>query len=70
MLIMTSLERICCYRNSDPEPNPPHFSSDVVRVTLDYLTQKHSAHASSCVMLLATAQVTVTHLISLSFVAV
>jgi len=44
-------------RNSDPEPNPPYFSSRVVSATFDYLTQKHSAHASSCVMLLARTQV-------------
>jgi len=50
-------QSIFCYRNSDPEPNPPCFSSVVVRATFDYLTQKHSAHASSCVMLLARAQV-------------
>lgn len=48
---------IFCFRNADPEPNPPYFSTSVVRATFDYLTQKHSAHASSCVMLLARTQV-------------
>ena len=46
-------------RNSDPEPNPPYFSSRVVSATFDYLTQKHSAHASSFIMLLARSQVNV-----------
>jgi len=57
MSSIISAEKIFCCRNSDPEPNPLFFSSRVVCATFDYLTQKHSAHANSCVMLLARTQV-------------
>ncbi|XP_076466353.1 serine-protein kinase ATM-like [Babylonia areolata] len=37
----------------DPEPNPPSYSEDVVRATLDYLTQSFSGSTRSLVAVLA-----------------
>ena len=46
------------YRDSDPTPNPPHYGSDIVRCTLEYLTHSHD-NAKSLVTLLANNQVIV-----------
>jgi hypothetical protein len=54
---------ICCkliaVRDSDPEPNPPFFSSRIVLATMDYLKKAHNvgAKVSSLVQLLAKSQV-------------
>ncbi|KAK7882898.1 hypothetical protein WMY93_029072 [Mugilogobius chulae] len=37
----------------DPVPNPPHFSSHVIRSTLDYLSKCHSANHKSLVAILS-----------------
>ncbi|XP_072317352.1 LOW QUALITY PROTEIN: serine-protein kinase ATM [Eucyclogobius newberryi] len=37
----------------DPAPNPPYFSSHVIRATLDYLSKCHSANHKSLVAILS-----------------
>lgn len=40
-------------RELDPAPNPPYFSSYVIKATLDYLSKCHSANQSSTKSLVA-----------------
>ncbi|XP_074663108.1 serine-protein kinase ATM-like [Tubulanus polymorphus] len=39
-----------------PEPNPPQFSAEIVRATMEFLTQGHQARVNSLVHLLAKSQ--------------
>ena len=52
---VTGLSFLC--RSCDPEPNPPSYSEDVVRATLDYLTRSFSGNARSLVAVLAKTPV-------------
>lgn len=44
-------------RELDPAPNPPYFSSYVIKVTLDYLSKCHSASHKSLVAILSKTPV-------------
>uniref|UniRef100_A0A3B3UHQ1 Serine-protein kinase ATM n=1 Tax=Poecilia latipinna TaxID=48699 RepID=A0A3B3UHQ1_9TELE len=47
-------------RELDPAPNPPHFSSYVIKATLDYLSKCHSASHKSLVAILSkTPQISI-----------
>ncbi|XP_076591459.1 serine-protein kinase ATM isoform X1 [Chaetodon auriga] len=43
----------------DPAPNPPYFSSYVIKVTLDYLSKCHSANHKSLVAILSKAPISI-----------
>uniref|UniRef100_A0A674D9M8 Uncharacterized protein n=1 Tax=Salmo trutta TaxID=8032 RepID=A0A674D9M8_SALTR len=40
-------------RELDPAPNPPSFSSNIIKATLDYLSKCHSASHKSLVAILS-----------------
>lgn len=44
-------------RELDPAPNPPFFSSYVIKATLDYLSKCHSANHKSLVAILSKTPV-------------
>lgn len=44
-------------RELDPVPNPPYFSSHVIKATLDYLSKCHSANHKSLVAILSKTPV-------------
>lgn len=44
-------------RELDPAPNPPYFSSYVIKATLDYLSKCHSANHRSLVAVLSKTPV-------------
>lgn len=44
-------------RELDPVPNPPYFSSHVIKATLDYLSKCHSANPKSLVAILSKTPV-------------
>lgn len=44
-------------RELDPAPNPPYFSSYVIKATLDYLSKCHSANHKSLVAILSKTPV-------------
>eukprot|EP00058_Branchiostoma_floridae_P018809 XP_002604298.1 hypothetical protein BRAFLDRAFT_88587 [Branchiostoma floridae] len=41
---------------SDPEPNPPCFTSYTIRATMDYLTSCHASRQKTAIVLLAKSQ--------------
>ncbi|XP_034023977.1 serine-protein kinase ATM isoform X2 [Thalassophryne amazonica] len=43
----------------DPVPNPPYFSSSVIKATLDYLTKCHSANHKSVVAILSKTPISI-----------
>uniref|UniRef100_A0A3B3YKP7 non-specific serine/threonine protein kinase n=1 Tax=Poecilia mexicana TaxID=48701 RepID=A0A3B3YKP7_9TELE len=43
----------------DPAPNPPHFSSYVIKATLDYLSKCHSASHKSLVAILSKTPISI-----------
>uniref|UniRef100_M4AR83 Serine-protein kinase ATM n=1 Tax=Xiphophorus maculatus TaxID=8083 RepID=M4AR83_XIPMA len=43
----------------DPVPNPPHFSSYVIKATLDYLSKCHSASHKSLVAILSKTPISI-----------
>lgn len=45
------------FRELDPVPNPPYFSSYVIKATLDYLSKCHSANHKSLVAILSKTPV-------------
>ncbi|XP_054884550.1 serine-protein kinase ATM isoform X1 [Poeciliopsis prolifica] len=50
----------CFTGELDPVPNPPHFSSYVIKATLDYLSKCHSASHKSLVAILSkTPQISI-----------
>ena len=53
----------CLFRSCDPEPNPPSYDEDIIRVTLDYLTQSFSGNTRSLVAVLAKTSVSHTKLL-------
>lgn len=49
----------CVFDSCDPEPNPPSYSEDTVRSTLDYLTQSFSGNTRSLVGVLSKTPVSI-----------
>uniref|UniRef100_A0A672H796 non-specific serine/threonine protein kinase n=1 Tax=Salarias fasciatus TaxID=181472 RepID=A0A672H796_SALFA len=43
----------------DPVPNPPYFSSDVIKSTMDYLSKCHSANHKSLVAILSKTPISI-----------
>ncbi|CAG6005665.1 unnamed protein product [Menidia menidia] len=43
----------------DPAPNPPYFSSQVIKATLDYLSKCHSANHKSLVSILSKTPISI-----------
>ncbi|XP_035535893.1 serine-protein kinase ATM isoform X1 [Morone saxatilis] len=43
----------------DPAPNPPYFTSDVIKATLDYLSKCHSANHKSLVAILSKTPISI-----------
>ena len=50
-------ELFAFYRDCDPEPNPPCWTTATITATLDYLTRGHGDHIKSLVSLLSRTQV-------------
>uniref|UniRef100_A0A8C8F0Y4 non-specific serine/threonine protein kinase n=1 Tax=Oncorhynchus tshawytscha TaxID=74940 RepID=A0A8C8F0Y4_ONCTS len=46
-------------RELDPAPNPPYFSSYVIKATLDYLSSCHSANLKSLVAILSKTPISI-----------
>ncbi|XP_054884551.1 serine-protein kinase ATM isoform X2 [Poeciliopsis prolifica] len=49
----------CFTGELDPVPNPPHFSSYVIKATLDYLSKCHSASHKSLVAILSKTPISI-----------
>lgn len=45
------------FRELDPAPNPPHFSSYVIQTTLDYINKCHKSKLTSLVAVLSKSPV-------------
>uniref|UniRef100_A0A3Q3EEL4 Uncharacterized protein n=2 Tax=Kryptolebias marmoratus TaxID=37003 RepID=A0A3Q3EEL4_KRYMA len=43
----------------DPAPNPPYFSSHVIKATMDYLSKCHSANPKSLVAILSKTPISI-----------
>lgn len=61
-MFVTLVDKTCVFepnvlRELDPVPNPPYFSSCVIRATLDYLSKCHSANHKSLVAILSKTPV-------------
>lgn len=54
------------HRELDPAPNPPYFSSYVIRATLDYLSKCHSTGPKSLIAILSKTPVRARSLYSTS----
>lgn len=57
MLKMGTKMPLMFLRELDPVPNPPYFSSYVIKATLDYLSKCHSANHKSLVAILSKTPV-------------
>uniref|UniRef100_A0A3Q2XW89 Uncharacterized protein n=1 Tax=Hippocampus comes TaxID=109280 RepID=A0A3Q2XW89_HIPCM len=56
---LCSLHRDLCSLELDPVPNPPYFSSQVIKATLDYLSKCHSSNHKSLVAILSKTPISI-----------